>query len=971
MGIFIAGRRSRKPRLPIFTSSVLTVLLALAGVFSFHTPAKAVTQTYSFSGGPQIYVVPEGVSTVSVIVDGAQGATPSGGGTGGSGARVSASISVNPGEVLMLMVGGNGSTNGGWNGGGRGAGTGGGASDIRRPAGAFNTSSSCAYSLSCGFAERLIVAGGGGGGGWAINSAATANGGAGGQTGTIGNTTNLGSGDATAGAGATQAAGGAGGTGSYTSSGSNAGSGSFGLGGSSAWVASATGGGGGGGYFGGGGGGVSQDAAVTPQADGAGGGGGGSSYAGGTGVSLAAFASGVRAGDGQIIVDPPSAIPSAAFGFTGSAQFYTVPQNTGEIFVRIYGGGSGATGDIVYGRLPVTSGQVLQVNIGGRGYGDTTFYPGHSTGEGGWNGGGQGYYSSGYGTGSGGGGSSDIRVCANPQVAACSLTDRVVVAGGGGGSSNGAWGLAGGRGGGGIAGAGADGSGGDFGGGATLAAGGAIRGTGIATAGALGIGGQSGQPFYGGGGGGGGLYGGGGGNGSGGGGGSSCAATSGACTSINNLIGAASSPFANTQGANGSSSDGMAVITAMPVAITGAVSAITSTTATISGSINAKFLASTPKLFLDTNQSTIESCSNINAPCTANNAVLRNTNLATVLAGESTQSVSGSITGLTANTTYYARVCAQSVAGYSCGATTSFSTQLSIVNNALPTSNVGVAVSDTLIGAGGSGTYTNWSLANSTSLPTGLALNTGTGVISGTPTVAGSGTFSIQVTDSLNATATKTINYTFNAPPPPSNSAANNQPVAQISGISPRTASSAGGTLITISGSNLSGVTVTIAGQPVNLITTSAQSFSFATPSGLLGPVDVVIIGPNVRITFQSAFTVVADKITPEQNRPAPDKYVLSLTNFAPGLATLTITHSSQLAKLKAKYSKFRTVTCTGFTMGPTVLKSDIALAKLRAANACSAIKTIWPKILVSKTSGRTELRTGSATRRVEIEFQN
>ena len=345
MGIQRRGRHAKVQPARRILAALGSLALAAAGLVAIDTPAQALTQTYSYTGGPQIYVVPDAVTSLTVSLEGAQGGSPSAGGTGGKGATVTATIAVNPGEVLMLMVGGNGGSNGGWNGGGRGAGTGGGATDIRRPA--FSTSSSCAYTLTCTAGDRIVVAGGGGGGGWAQNVPGTANGGDAGQSASAGAASNLSGGDATAGGGASPSAGGAAGNGTFTSSGQGASAGSLANGAPSAWVASATGGGGGGGYYGGGSGGVSQDSA--PQADGVGGGGGGSSWAGGTGVTGGAFTSGTTTGDGSITIDPPSAIPTAAFAFTGAPQFYTVPANTSALYVRLYGagGGLGGAGDIV------------------------------------------------------------------------------------------------------------------------------------------------------------------------------------------------------------------------------------------------------------------------------------------------------------------------------------------------------------------------------------------------------------------------------------------------------------------------------------------------------------------------------------------------------------------------------------------------------------------------------------------------
>ena len=101
---------------------------------------------------------------------------------------------------------------------------------------------------------------------------------------------------------------------------------------------------------------------------------------------------GVVTGNGSVTIDIESAITNAAFGLTNAPQFYTVPAGVSELAIRLYGAGSGgAYGDIVYGRLPVTAGQIIQLNVGGRGWADARYAPaGISSGDGGWNGGGNG-----------------------------------------------------------------------------------------------------------------------------------------------------------------------------------------------------------------------------------------------------------------------------------------------------------------------------------------------------------------------------------------------------------------------------------------------------------------------------------------------------------------------------------------------------------------------------------------------------
>ncbi len=64
-------------------------------------PAMAAPQTYTYTGGPQIYVVPPGVTSISVVLNGAQGLTPSGGGTGGLKATIRG---LTPGKVYYIRI---------------------------------------------------------------------------------------------------------------------------------------------------------------------------------------------------------------------------------------------------------------------------------------------------------------------------------------------------------------------------------------------------------------------------------------------------------------------------------------------------------------------------------------------------------------------------------------------------------------------------------------------------------------------------------------------------------------------------------------------------------------------------------------------------------------------------------------------------------------------------------------------------
>lgn len=661
-----SGMRARTMAAGLVAPVVVALTLVPAAPVAALTTPPSPNQSYAYTGGPQIYVVPPGVTSISVLLRGAAGSSPAGGGTGGLGGEISGTISVTPGEVLQFMVGGSGAS-GGFNG---GSGGGGGATDIRRPP--FSTSSSCAYNLTCNTTQRIIVAGGGGGGGSVyVGGSGGGNGGAGGANPTAG-TSGASSDDSAAGGGpGSLVGGGAGGQGQGVTpaNGSGAGgNGAFGSGGPLGWKAGATAGGGGSGYYGGGGGGSWTNAVAA-------GGGGGSSWGGGTGVSVDDSTTGTRSGNGEIIVSPPSAITNAAFGLTGAPQYYRVAPDVTELAVRLYGGGSAAKGDVVYGRLPVTPDDTLQVTIGGAGVGAYTA-PGGTLipGSGGFNGGGTPTVTT-EGT-SGGGGASDIRVRGADDTL-YGLEDRVVVAGGGGGCTtpfwcpSNSW----------IPGAGGSASTGSGGTGSWSAGGNKFQGgsltaggvwldsnsspisTPAVAAGSFGVGGSSDS------GGGGGYYGGAGGAASGGG--SSYASVTGPDPTkqgVGNVLGTTGAAFSHTGPVpgGGNAGDGMAVITAMPRGVTTSATLISNTSATIVGAVNPKYLASSPKVFYSEDETTVVNGAGSSASLTGPGGV-------TVLADDSLQAVSGTISG-SLGRKYFYRVCAQSVAGNGCGSVMSFTT---------------------------------------------------------------------------------------------------------------------------------------------------------------------------------------------------------------------------------------------------------------------------------------------------------
>jgi hypothetical protein len=311
----------------------LATALAAAALI---VPAGAGAATQSFTTpGSSSFVVPTGVTSVSVEAFGAAGGASGDGKAGGLGAEAKAStVAVTGGETLSVVVGGRGGNGvngtplevcdwgaGGVNGGGEAgecdgegaaAGGGGGASEVRRGA------------------TALVLAGGGGGAG--ANGTGGA-GGAGGETGVAGTAGAAGGGGG--GGGGTATTGGAGGAGQ---GGGQAGKvGTSHTGGEGGFWSDASGGGGGGGVFGGGGGGGSQNFS--------GGGGGGGSSTGPTGT---VFTTGAQSGNGKVVISyafTPSVTTTASAGVTIGGQVHATSviaaghEATGTIEFALYAPG--------------------------------------------------------------------------------------------------------------------------------------------------------------------------------------------------------------------------------------------------------------------------------------------------------------------------------------------------------------------------------------------------------------------------------------------------------------------------------------------------------------------------------------------------------------------------------------------------------------------------------------------------------
>jgi hypothetical protein len=265
------------------------------------------SMNFQYTGHEQSFVVPHGVTQLTVTVSGAGG-----GGThshlmGGKGGLVTATIPVTPREKLAIFVGGSGAQSaaggsGGFNGGAAGGlpgmenstvgNGGGGASDVREHGDALS--------------NRILVAGGGGGAGGFSGYVAGKGGAGGGFTGGRGGFHHVNGGPSGSGGdGGTQTSGGKGGpsvhrgTFPVSARGKHGELGVGGAGGGNDHSGNG-GGGGGGGYYGGGGG--SAGSLSTSGVGGGGGGGGGSAYVEPTATAVVDHRGAAKRGNGEIVI---------------------------------------------------------------------------------------------------------------------------------------------------------------------------------------------------------------------------------------------------------------------------------------------------------------------------------------------------------------------------------------------------------------------------------------------------------------------------------------------------------------------------------------------------------------------------------------------------------------------------------------------------------------------------------------------
>jgi hypothetical protein len=190
----------------------------------------------------------------------------------------------------------------------------------------------------------------------------------------------------------------------------------------------------------------------------------------------------------------------------------------------------------------------------------------------------------------------------------------------------------------------------------------------------------------------------------------------------------------------------------------------------------------------------------------------------------------------------------------------------------------------------------------------------------------------------------------------------------QVTSISPNKIFVGTNREVKITGERLNGVTkFVVRGIPLTLKSNTAFEIVFEMPAQLAeGYADISFETPQGSLSWGNALRFVAVKNTQVEGS-AVGTY--SVSGFLPGSAVLTSKIKAKLNEISVQIQGAKSTSCTGFTMGPSVLPVDASLGLARAKAVCAYLNMSLPSrpsIAISKLQ---DPRVGAEVRRVEIKI--
>jgi large repetitive protein len=181
-----------------------------------------------------------------------------------------------------------------------------------------------------------------------------------------------------------------------------------------------------------------------------------------------------------------------------------------------------------------------------------------------------------------------------------------------------------------------------------------------------------------------------------------------------------------------------------------------------------------------------------------------------------------------------------------------------------------------------------------------------------------------------------------------------------------------GGDSLALDGEHLDGVTRVTAIQNgkevvVEIISSTATRLVIKTPALLAGSADLIIETLKGSVIFKNALVYVVT--IGGGTKPLVTSKSFVISGFAAGKSSLSAAMKAAINKYVVANKAFRTITCVGYTMGPTRRASDVLLSKARAQVACNYAVIRNKSLKVAKVAGVRETKLGAQIRRISLSF--
>jgi len=241
-----------------------------------------------------------------------------------------------------------------------------------------------------------------------------------------------------------------------------------------------------------------------------------------------------------------------------------------------------------------------------------------------------------------------------------------------------------------------------------------------------------------------------------------------------------------------------------------------------------------------------------------------------------------------------------------------------IATNALPVGAVQSSYGTTLVATGGVPPYM-W-LQTGGKLPGGLSLNSASGAISGTPTGAGSFSFATKVVDSKAHSATTDFSLNVSTAPSPT-----------VSGVSPNSGSTEGGTFVTIGGTNFdSGAMVAFGSLPAQSVrVVNSNEIQAVTPIASSGKVTVTVQESDGQVgAVPNAFTFTAPiTASPNEATAVTGDVIVDASQ------TMSETGGDDLAAAKNTFASASNPESNGGLSDWSLISSELTMTRMRIIN--------------------------------------